>query len=197
MEDEDEAVKIALAKSVLFTIQEEEDCRIVQTISILFNLISCIFIFIVFIIFFIFIICLFLLFSLFLLYFLFLLFIIFVIFWQLAVLNSQLAARRLQLAVFSSLTPHIQLQPTYKPTLCTNVYKKIKNIYTQIRWVKNIETLNLKSATEDTSLMSRGKRFHSPTILFMKLNLNKLVLEWLVKRFGVSLLLNAYPLSTS
>ena len=39
MEDEDEAVKIALAKSVLFTIQEEEDCRIVQTISILFHFI--------------------------------------------------------------------------------------------------------------------------------------------------------------
>ena len=38
MEDEDEAVKIALAKSVLFTIQEE-DCRIVQTISILFHFI--------------------------------------------------------------------------------------------------------------------------------------------------------------
>ena len=39
MEDEDEAVKIALAKAVLFTIQEEEDCRIVQTISILFHFI--------------------------------------------------------------------------------------------------------------------------------------------------------------
>ena len=52
---------------------------------------------------------------------------------------------------------------------------------TQIRWVKNVETFNLKSATEDTSLMSRGKQFHSPTILFMKLNLNELVLEWLVK----------------
>ena len=94
MEDEDEAVKIALAKSVLFTIQEQEDCQIVQTISrrrrlpnssdyfylflISFHFIWFIFIFIIFIIF---IICLFLFIFLFLLFF----------------VSSQLAARSFQL----------------------------------------------------------------------------------------------------
>ena len=139
-----------------------------------------------------------------------------------------------------------KLQPTHRPT---NIHtKKIKNVYTEIQRVKNVETFNLaclnasffplphplllifalalffarakrrklrffvlcstetlatqatfnlKSATDDASLISRGRLFHFPTILFIKLNLNKLVLERLVKRFGVSILLNAYPLSTS
>ena len=52
-------------------------------------------------------------------------------------------------------------------------------MYTEIQWIKNVETFNLKSATEDASLIARGRRFHSQTILFLKLNLNKLVLEWL------------------
>ena len=97
--------------------------------------------------------------------------------------------------------PTIQGGNSYRPT---NKYiythtpkKKIKNVYTKIQRVKNLETFNSKSFTDDGSLISRGRLFHSPTILFIKLNLNKLVLERLVKRFGVSILLNAYPLSTS
>ena len=63
---------------------------------------------------------------------------------------------------------------------------KIYN-YTKIQRVKNVETFNLKSSTDDAPLISRGRLFHSPTILFIKLNLNKLVLERLVKRFEVSM----------
>ena len=93
-----------------------------------------------------------------------------------------------------------KLQPSYRPTnkyVYPHTPKKIKNVYTKILRVENLETFNLKSSTEDASLISRGRLFHSPTILFVKLNLNKLVLERLVKRFGVSILLNPYPLSTS
>lgn len=75
--------------------------------------------------------------------------------------------------------------------------KKIKNVYTEIQRVKNVETFNLKSATYDATRISRGRLSHSPTILLIKLNLNKFVLEKLVKRFGVSLPLNTYLLSTS
>ena len=88
--------------------------------------------------------------------------------------------------------------PIYLLTIFTHTHKKkIKNVYTEIQRVKNVETFNLKSSTDDAFLISRGRLFHSPTSLFIKLNLNKLVLERLVKRFGVSILLNAYPLSTS
>ena len=41
------------------------------------------------------------------------------------------------------------------------------NIYTEIQRVKKVETFNLKSATDDASLMSRGRLFHSPTILLI------------------------------
>ena len=81
---------------------------------------------------------------------------------------------------------------TYIPTNSILIYKKIsKNVYTEIQRVKNVETFNLKSSTDNASLIPRGRLFHFPTILFIKLNLNKLVLERLVKRFGVSILLIA------
>ena len=72
----------------------------------------------------------------------------------------------------------------------THTIKNQKNVYTKIQRVKNVETFNLKSSTDDAPLISKGRLFHSPTILFIKLNLNKLVLERLVKRFGVSILVN-------
>lgn len=91
-----------------------------------------------------------------------------------------------------------KLQPIYRPTnIHTKRKKKIKNVYTEIQRVKNVETFNLKSATYDATRISRGRLSHSPTILLIKLNLNKFVLEKLVKRFGVSLPLNTYLLSTS
>ena len=47
----------------------------------------------------------------------------------------------------------------------THTHKNIKNIYTKIQRVKNVETFNLKtSRTDDASLISRGRLFHSPTI---------------------------------
>ena len=42
--------------------------------------------------------------------------------------------------------------------------KKIKNVYTKVQRVKNVETFNFKSSTDDASLISRGRLFHSPTI---------------------------------
>ena len=89
-----------------------------------------------------------------------------------------------------------KLKCTYRPA---NKYthphththnKKSKNVYPKIQRVKNVKNFNLKSSTYDASLISKGRLFHSPTILFIKLNLNKLVLERLVKRFGVSILVN-------
>ena len=59
--------------------------------------------------------------------------------------------------------------------------KKIQNLYTEIQWVKSVKTFNFKCATEDAFLISKERRFHSPAILFIKLNLNKLVVEWRVK----------------
>ena len=105
MEDEDEAVKIALAKSVLFTIQEEEDCRIVQTISILFHFIYFFFNFIIFY-FYYFYYYFFNFYNLFIFIFLLLLF-FFCFYYFLFFGSSQFSARSSQLAVFSSLTPHI------------------------------------------------------------------------------------------
>ena len=39
---------------------------------------------------------------------------------------------------------------------------------------KNLKTFDLKSTTEDACLISGERQFHSPTILFMKLNFNPL-----------------------
>ena len=80
------------------------------------------------------------------------------------------------------------MQPTYKPT---NMYKKIQHICTEIQSVNNIETFSLKSATEDASLISRGRRFHYLTILFIKLNL-KLAIVTFIWSF---LLLEGFALS--
>ena len=41
--------------------------------------------------------------------------------------------------------------------------KKIKNVYIEIQRVENVETFNLKSFTDDASLISRRRLFHSPT----------------------------------
>ena len=68
--------------------------------------------------------------------------------------------------------------------MCWNAKESSKSatglfyIHREIQWVKNVETFNLKSATENASVISTGKLFHFPTILFIKLNLNKLVLEY-------------------
>ena len=51
--------------------------------------------------------------------------------------------------------------------MCWNAKESSKSatglfyIHREIQWVKNVETFNLKSATEDASLISRGRRFHS------------------------------------
>ena len=74
-----------------------------------------------------------------------------------------------------------ETQPTYRPTnkyrhTHTHTHKKIKSVYARIQRVQNVESFNFKSSTDDASLISRARLFHSSTILFIKLNLNKLVL---------------------
>ena len=79
----------------------------------------------------------------------------------------------------------------------THTQKKIKNVYTKIQRVKNVETFNLKSSTCFSNIKRETISFPDYSLHKTKLILNKLGLERLVKRFGVSILLNAYPLSTS
>ena len=72
-----------------------------------------------------------------------------------------------------------ETQPTYRPTnkyRHTHTKKSKVPIYARIQRVQNVESFNFKSSTDDASLISRARLFHSSTILFIKLNLNKLVL---------------------
>ena len=90
-----------------------------------------------------------------------------------------------------------KLQPTYKPLLLS-MYKNNPKYRYRNSMSQKCRNLQLKICHRECfSRISRGRRFHSPTILFIKLNLNKLVPEWLVKMFRVSILLNAYPLSVN
>ena len=47
------------------------------------------------------------------------------------------------------------------------VNPKLKSIYKEVQYVYKLKTFNLKSTTEDVCLTSVGRRFHSPTILFI------------------------------